>query len=44
MLQNLEHYLNEISQYLAVKDAGEVREEIKSHILEKTEVDFGARA
>ncbi len=42
MVQNLEKYLEEISHYLAVKDnAREILDEIRSHILEKTEDEFG---
>jgi hypothetical protein len=42
MYQNLENYLSEIGHYLAVKeDANEILAEIKSHILDKTESEFG---
>jgi hypothetical protein len=42
MYQNLENYLQEISHYLAVKDSsGDILSEIRSHILEKTEEEFG---
>jgi hypothetical protein len=42
MYQNLEDYLQEIKHYLAVEDgAGDILSEIKSHILEKTEEEFG---
>jgi hypothetical protein len=42
MHQNLENYLSEIGHYLAVKDgAQEILAEIRSHILEKTEGEFG---
>ena len=42
MYQNLEDYLQEIKHYLAVKDgSGDILSEIKSHILEKTEGEFG---
>ena len=42
MHQNLEKYLQEISHYLAVKDSsGDILSEIRSHILEKTEEEFG---
>jgi hypothetical protein len=43
MYQNLEDYLQEINHYLAVKDgASDILSEIKSHILEKTEEEYGA--
>jgi len=42
MYQNLENYLQEISHYLAIKDgSGDILSEIKCHILEKTEEEFG---
>ena len=42
MQPNLEQYLLEISYYLAVKEGGEdILSEIKAHILEKTEREFG---
>lgn len=42
MVKKLEDYLAEISRYLAVWDeAGEILTEIRSHILEKTEAEFG---
>lgn len=42
MYHNLEDYLQQISRYLAVKDgANDILSEIKSHILEKTEAEFG---
>jgi len=43
MFENLEAYLREINQYLAVKEGGdEILAEIRSHILEKAESEFGA--
>jgi hypothetical protein len=43
MYQNLENYLDEISRYLAVKEGvQEILSEIRSHILEKTEAEFGS--
>ncbi|MGD0338952.1 MAG: hypothetical protein ABSB78_09200 [Bacteroidota bacterium] len=42
MYQNLEDYLREIGHHLAVRDgADDILSEIKSHILEKAEVEFG---
>ena len=42
MHKKLEDYLNEISRYLVVWDeAEEILTEIRSHILEKTEAEFG---
>ena len=42
MSENLKKYLEEISRYLAShKDKEEILEEIKSHIMEKTEQEFG---
>jgi hypothetical protein len=42
MYNNLDNYLDKISHYLAVKDdAQEILAEIQSHILEKTEAEFG---
>lgn len=43
MFKSLDAYLSEINQYLAVKQgAGEILAEIRSHILEKAESEFGA--
>jgi hypothetical protein len=43
MLENLEAYLQEINEYLAVKQGGdEILAEIRSHILEKAERESGA--
>lgn len=43
MYENLQKYLEEISHYLLVcKDKEEILSELKSHILEKTEREFGA--
>jgi hypothetical protein len=42
MYKNLKNYLEEIDHYLILKEGKkEVLEEIESHILEKTEKDFG---
>ena len=42
MDKNLKNYLEEIDHYLILKEGKkEVLEEIESHILEKTERDFG---
>jgi hypothetical protein len=43
MHENLEKYLREISHYLAVKQGSdEILAEIKSHILEKAEREWGS--
>lgn len=43
MFENLETYLQEVNQYLAVKQGGdEILAEIRSHIIEKAERESGA--